>query len=411
MANGNPKATYDLQVGAIMRGNNDPKKYEVPQHQWFDLTGTNGKSGVGILNDCKFGSDKPDDDTVRLTLLYTPGVRGGYQDEAVQDFGRHEMVYGIAPHAGDWRDGDVPWQAKRLNQPLRAFAVAKHAGNLGRSFSLARLNTQQVEITAIKKAEASDEIVVRFRELLGANADDVRLRMGSDIVSAREVDAQERPIEGAAKVENGALETSVAAFSLRAFALKLAPAPAKVAPVQSAVVPLQYDADGISTRQNRSDGNFDGKGLTFAAEQIPATINENGVEFKMGPTTDGANNMMIARGQTIALPAGYNRVHVLAAASGADVPAQFGVGAKKIAATVESWSGFVGMWDTRLWGGEVPELAYNWNNPFVGLLPGYVKTGDVANYASHRHTPQGNTFTTIRISSRRASICPRARAL
>ncbi|RYG24290.1 alpha-mannosidase, partial [bacterium] len=34
----NPKATYDLQVGAIERGVNDPKKYEVPQHQWFDQT-------------------------------------------------------------------------------------------------------------------------------------------------------------------------------------------------------------------------------------------------------------------------------------------------------------------------------------------------------------------------------------
>ena len=40
----------------------------VPQHQWFDLTSTDGKYGVGILNDCKFGSDKPDDNTVRLTM-------------------------------------------------------------------------------------------------------------------------------------------------------------------------------------------------------------------------------------------------------------------------------------------------------------------------------------------------------
>ena len=391
MANGNPMATYDLQVGAIVRGNNDPKKYEVPQHQWFDLTGTDGKSGAAILNDCKFGSDKPDDDTVRLTLLYTPGVRGGYQDQATQDFGRHEFTYGIAPHAGDWRDGDVPWQAKRMNQPLRAFSVDKHAGKLGKSFSIARTNSNQVEIIAIKKAENSDEVVVRFRELIGAPAQGVKLRMGSNIVSAREVDGQERTI-GAATVKDGVLETSVPAFSLRAFALKLAAAPAKVAPVQSATVALPYDLDGISTKAKRNDGDFDGKGMTFAAEQIPATIEKNGITFKMGPTTDGAKNVLVARGQTIALPAGYSRVHLLAAASDGDVGAQFGVGAKKVSATVEAWNGFVGQWDTRLWGGEVPELAYNWSNPFVGLLPGYVKSGDVAWYASHRHMPTQDTY-------------------
>ena len=31
----------------------------MPQHQWFDQTATDGKYGVAILNDCKFGSDKP----------------------------------------------------------------------------------------------------------------------------------------------------------------------------------------------------------------------------------------------------------------------------------------------------------------------------------------------------------------
>ena len=55
----NPTASYDDKVGVVERGNNDPKKYEVPQHQWFDLTGADGKYGVAVLNDCKFGSDKP----------------------------------------------------------------------------------------------------------------------------------------------------------------------------------------------------------------------------------------------------------------------------------------------------------------------------------------------------------------
>src|SRR5262249_10268147 len=34
---GNPLATYNWEIGKIERGNNEPKKYEVPSHQWFDL--------------------------------------------------------------------------------------------------------------------------------------------------------------------------------------------------------------------------------------------------------------------------------------------------------------------------------------------------------------------------------------
>jgi alpha-mannosidase len=64
----NAKATYNWDIGTIERGNNDERKFEVPSHQWFDLTDRSGTFGVTILSDCKYGSDKPDDKTLRLTL-------------------------------------------------------------------------------------------------------------------------------------------------------------------------------------------------------------------------------------------------------------------------------------------------------------------------------------------------------
>ena len=75
------------------------------------------------MQHCKFGSDKPNDNTLRLTLLYTPGVRNNYMDQATQDWGRHDIVYGLYGHEGDWRQGQSEWQARRLNQPLVAFEV------------------------------------------------------------------------------------------------------------------------------------------------------------------------------------------------------------------------------------------------------------------------------------------------
>jgi alpha-mannosidase len=94
----------------------------VPSHQWFDLTDTSGTFGVTVLSDCKNASDKPDDSTLRLTLLRTPGIgtRAGYADQSTQE-GRHEFVYGLAGHAGDWRAEQTDWQAQRLDQPLIAF--------------------------------------------------------------------------------------------------------------------------------------------------------------------------------------------------------------------------------------------------------------------------------------------------
>lgn len=381
----NPLATYDLQVGAIQRGVNNPKRYEVPQHQWFDQTSADGKYGVAILNDSKFGSDKPSEDTVRLTLLYTPGTRGGFQDQGTQDFGRHEILYAIAPHPGDWREGNVAWTAKRLNQPLRAFVAPSHPGRLGRAPSLVSTSTAQVEIQAVKRAEDGNGFIVRLRELTGSPATGVLVKMSNSIVTAQEVDGQERPL-GKATVKNGALVASVRGFGLKSYRVGVATTRIALPQPVSQSVPLTYDLDVASTDKNDKDGAFDAEGRSYSADLLPTTLKLGGVGFKLGPTVDGAKNALQAKGQTIALPKGFDRVYVLAAAT-TDTAPTFKVGGKAVAANVPAWDGYVGQWDERLWGGPQPEQAFNWSLPMVGLVPGYVKKAEVAWYASHRHLP------------------------
>src|SRR5262249_15817869 len=132
----NLNATYNWDVGTIERPTEAEKQFEVASHQFIDLTDAGGTYGVTILTDCKNASDKPDDHTLRLTLLPTAGTRGGYPDQGTQDLGHHEFVYGLAGHAGTFRQGQTDWQALRLNQPLLAFQSPRHAGALGRSFSM-----------------------------------------------------------------------------------------------------------------------------------------------------------------------------------------------------------------------------------------------------------------------------------
>src|SRR5207248_2354970 len=118
---------------------------------------------------------------------------------------------------GKW--GGTAWAAARLNQPVRAFIVPKHDGKLGKSVSLVKCDNPNVMVTAIKKAEDSDEIVVRLRELTGKNAT-ARLTFAGQASAARELDGQEREI-GKAKVEGGALVADVHGYGLRAYAVTL----------------------------------------------------------------------------------------------------------------------------------------------------------------------------------------------
>ncbi len=192
----NANATYNWDIGTIERGNNDEHKFEVPSHQWFDLTDRSGAFGVTILSDCKYGSDKPDDKTLRLTLLRTPGIapRAGYADQSTQDWGRHEIVYGLASHAGDYRRAQTDWHAQRLNQPLIAFESSKHPGALGKTFSILHTNSSRVRVLALKKAEDTDELIVRIVELDGREQPDVRIGFAAPVIAAREVNSQEQPI-------------------------------------------------------------------------------------------------------------------------------------------------------------------------------------------------------------------------
>lgn len=390
LAVSNPTATYELQVGAIERGNNDPKKYEVPAHKWFDLTDTGGSYGVSVLNDSKFGSDKPSDNTLRLTLLYTPGVRNDYQDQATQDFGRHDMLYAIQGHAGDWRQGKTAVAAARMNQPLRAFKVDAHEGST-KSLSLFKVDQDQVSISAIKKAENGNGVIVRLRELTGKPATGVKLSAMAGITSAREVDGQERPI-GNANVADGSLVTDVRGFGLKAFELQLASTP-KATLATSTPVALSYDTDVISSNAKLTDGAMDAAGRSYPAEQFLKSVTNQGVTFTMGPTGDGQNNAVTAKGQTIQLPdSSVDRVYVLAASSEGDVDTAFDVAGKKHAVRIQSWDGYVGQFDNRLWGGTVPELTFAWHNPLVGLAPGFVKPAPVAWYCSHHHTLKGDAY-------------------
>ncbi|HWT03019.1 MAG TPA: glycoside hydrolase family 38 C-terminal domain-containing protein [Pyrinomonadaceae bacterium] len=402
----NSIATYNWGVGTIERGNNDERKFEVPSHQWFDLTDKSGTYGVTVLSDCKYGSDKPADNTLRLTLLYTPGLGEGngrdYHDQTTQDWGRHEFVYGLAAHAGDWRRGQTDWQAQRLNQPLMAFESPRHKGALGKSFSLMSVSGSRVRVLALKRAEESDEVVVRLVELDGKKLDSVRVKLAGPIVAAREVNGQEQPV-GRATVSNGELVTDFGPYQLRTFALKLAPPRVRLGVPQSRPLDLPYDLTASSPHDTKAAAGFDAAGNSLPAEMLPRELHYAGVRFNLAPATKP--NALVPRGQTINLPAGkYTRAYILAASAEGDQRATFRAGERAVELTVPYASGFVGQWDNRQW--LAKEVAVPPSNPpdpsapktrtdpyaeMTGIKPGFIKRTPLAWFASHRHTADGKS--------------------
>jgi alpha-mannosidase len=382
----NQMATYNWDIGTIERPTAEPKKFEVPSHQWIDLTDMSGKFGATVLTDCKNGSDKPNDHTLRLTLLLTPGVAGGYPDQATQDIGHHEFVYGLAGHSADWRSAQTDWQAERLNAPMFSFVSAKHAGALGRSFSLLKVSNPRIRVMALKLAELSDEVVIRLVELDGKPQANVKISFAAPVASAREVNGQEQPV-GPATVTDGALVTSYGGYQPRTFALRLAAAPTRVAPVQSQPVRLTYTVATAGKDGEQVKSGFDGKGDALPAEMLPGQIIFNSVRFQLAPAGTGTPDAVTASGQTIDLPTGHaNRVYLLAASANGDQKALFKAGGKTTELTIEDWGGFIGQWDDRQWSGDPEHGKYG---EMTGLTPGFIKRANLAWYTSHHHDAAG----------------------
>ena len=411
----NKMATYNWDIGTIQRPNEEERQFEVASHQWIDLTDQSGAYGVTVLTDCKNASDKPDDKTLRLTLVRTPGTRGGYADQGTQDLGHHEILFGIVGHAQDWRQAQTDWQAYRLNQPLIAFTSPSHAGELGRTFSLLKIGNDRIRVMALKKAELSDEVIVRMVEMDGNPAENVHITLAAPIVAAREVNGQEQPV-GPAVITNGELVTSFGAYQPRTYALKLGAVRTKVLATQSQTVPLNYDISVASRIGRPADGSFDwnpnnqgaSQGKALPAEILPREIVYGGVRFSLAPTGDAKPNAVVARGQSYWLPSGkFNRIYLLAAAANGDQKATFSVDERSVEMTIQEWTGFVGQWDDRIWktteeviqqrpGSPAPPAGTpvrTRTNPYgemVGLRPGFIKRADIAWFTSQRRAADGS---------------------
>jgi alpha-mannosidase len=333
MAVQNRMATYDLGMGTIQRPTNSKQMYEVPAQQWADLTAEDGHYGVAILNDCKYGWDKPNDSTLRLTLLNNQRNQNSLIPmsqhlffQEYQDFGRNRFTFAFYGHGGDWQSANVAAQAARLNQPLRAFAVPKHEGRMGSQFSMLQTSDPRMVVTAFKQAEKSGNFVLRLVNQSPVEIKEAKVRLAAPIEKAQEVFGDEER-RGEATIKDGALVLDMKPYQPRSFSFSLAPAPLRLDRPKSVPVAIKWDNNAVSADgQGGVDGMDQLRRLSFPRELFPRQIDYQGVKFEMGPAS--GPNALVPRGQKILLPAhkGMKRLYVLAASSRGDQTAVMRMG-------------------------------------------------------------------------------------
>jgi alpha-mannosidase len=185
----NQKATFEIPYGSVERPTtrNTPAEqaqFEVPALRWADIS--DDKHGFSLLNDCKYGYDAKGN-VLRLSLLRSPEWPDPHADE-----GHHEFTYSLYPHAGTWREALTVRQGYDLNYKLLSISTEKHQGSLAAEHGFLQVEADNVVLTAMKKAEDDNSLVLRFYEWAGKNTD-VKIQLPPGAQAAEDADLMERP--------------------------------------------------------------------------------------------------------------------------------------------------------------------------------------------------------------------------
>ena len=232
----NPEATYDTGLGTIRRGNNQRERYEVPAQQWASLTDSADEIGVAILNDCKYGWDKPADNELRLSLIHSPSSLRKFPHQRTQDHGRHTFTLALCGHRGAGERHLVSQQADSLNRPLTAF-VAPASRRTARAHVLSpRDQRARTHRSGAQEGRGRRHWVVRLRETAGRPVKNARLTPRASLLEADEISGCEEDPRPAAIVGD-ALVFDSPPDGLMTFALRVAP------PTRAAARPERFELD------------------------------------------------------------------------------------------------------------------------------------------------------------------------
>lgn len=203
------KVNCDIQFGNIFRSNLsnnslDYAMFEIAAHKYIDLS--QDDFGVAILNDCKYGF-RAKDNLLSINILRSPS----YPAE-LADVGMHTYNYAVMPHSGNVYQGNVVKAAYEYNNPM---ILSNHSNEMT---SLVSVNSDSIVIETIKKAEDTNDIIVRLSEQKNSHTT-VNLTLDKIFKSANLTNLMEKQIDKL-EIKNNNISLTFTPFEIKTISLK-----------------------------------------------------------------------------------------------------------------------------------------------------------------------------------------------
>jgi alpha-mannosidase len=203
-------ATYEIPYGSIERPTTrdnsfEKARFEVPALRWADEG--DGQHGFSLISNSKYGYDGVGN-VLRLSLLRSPTSPDPDADQGLQHFS-----YALYPHAGDWKQAQTVEHGYDFNYPLTATEVAPHAGSLPGTHSYASVSSPDVILTAMKKAEDSNALILRMYES-GGKSEQVEIGLPAGATRARITNLMEQEDGAAVPLSDGTATVSIHPYEI-----------------------------------------------------------------------------------------------------------------------------------------------------------------------------------------------------
>lgn len=196
-----------------------PEMRTLPMQIFADVSDEN--KGLGIVNNCFTEYEMKDDQTLYMTLFRAMGNMIVTWWEAVGEFPgkkgsqllrKMEYEYAIYPHKGNWEEAETYAEARRLNAPAMTYQVTGKAfGTLPLEQGFLKIENRNLQVSAFKKAEDRDSIILRVYNPTSATIDtEVKLSVpGVEVKEVIECNLNEERTENVQTIENNCWNVTV----------------------------------------------------------------------------------------------------------------------------------------------------------------------------------------------------------
>lgn len=173
-----PVSTYESAYGSIERECNG---HEEPGQRWLDVTGiSDGMTyGLTVINDAKYGYSVPGSDlriSVARSAVYAhhdPRKLDMEAEHIWQDQGIQTFRMMLVPHAGTWKEANIPRIAEEFMAPPVSIYQGIHGGTMPKSGSFLSVDKDNIVISSVKLSEKDDDMIIRCVETQGDASDAV----------------------------------------------------------------------------------------------------------------------------------------------------------------------------------------------------------------------------------------------